>query len=173
MSASPPIEAGNFPARGSTLSSAGRPDAWIGLLETHKLLTRALDAQLEAKHRLSLSSVELLGRLAASPERCLRLSALADQTGLSLSRVSRIVDVLARRGLVLRRPCPRDARSVEAHLTDAGLATSRAAQATHFACVQEWFFDRLTGSELDTLTRVFSRFAPRAAAACTTEPDPH
>src|SRR5947208_682903 len=29
-------------------------DAWIGLLETHKSLTRVLDAELEAEHGLSL-----------------------------------------------------------------------------------------------------------------------
>ena len=36
-------------------------DAWVGLLETHKQLTRALDAELDARHGLSLSGVELLG----------------------------------------------------------------------------------------------------------------
>jgi hypothetical protein len=35
-------------------------DAWIGLLETHKRLTRTLDADLEGGHGLTLSSLELL-----------------------------------------------------------------------------------------------------------------
>ena len=47
-------------------------DAWIGLLETHKQLTRALDAELEARHGLTLSSLEVLGRLAAGND--LRIS---------------------------------------------------------------------------------------------------
>src|SRR5689334_4889025 len=72
-------------------------DAWIGLLETHKRLTRALDAELEAEHGLTLSGVECLGRLAAADERRLRLSVLAAETGLSLSRISRIIDVLESR----------------------------------------------------------------------------
>ena len=50
-------------------------DAWIGLLETHKQLTRAMDAELEAKHGLSLSGLEVLGRLAAADGCRLRLSA--------------------------------------------------------------------------------------------------
>src|SRR5919112_6298964 len=106
-------------------------DAWIGLLETHKKLTRALEAELEAEHGLSLSGLELMGRLAASDGRTLRLSSLADLTGLSLSRVSRITDVLEARGLVERRPCPADARARNAWLTDAGLGLLRSAQATH------------------------------------------
>src|SRR4051812_13108799 len=32
--------------------------AWIGLLETHKHLTRELEAELEAEHGLSISSLE-------------------------------------------------------------------------------------------------------------------
>jgi DNA-binding MarR family transcriptional regulator len=145
-------------------------DAWIGLLETHKQLTRFLDAELEAGHGLSLSGLEVLGRLAAAERQRLRLSVLAGETGLSLSRISRIADVLERRGLIVRESCETDARAVEACLTDAGLALTREAQATHFSSVRERFFDRLSPDELATLAGVFSRFAPRAAAACTAEP---
>src|SRR3954463_2904295 len=83
-------------------------DAWIGMLETHKRLTRALDAELEAEHGLTLSGVECLGRLAASDGRAMRLTALANATGLSLSRISRIVDTLEARKLVRRESCSDD-----------------------------------------------------------------
>jgi DNA-binding MarR family transcriptional regulator len=144
-------------------------DAWLGLLETTKQLTRALDAELEAKHGLSLSGLELLARLAAADQRCLRLSALANAAGLSLSRVSRIVDTLQRRRLVERRPCADDARAVEAHLTAAGLALAREAQATHFAAVQQRFFDQLDADEIAALASLFARFKPHAAADCDAE----
>jgi DNA-binding MarR family transcriptional regulator len=142
-------------------------EAWIGLLETHKRLTRALDAELEAEHGLSLSALEVLGRLAASAGRSLRLSELASECGLSLSRISRIMDALEARGLVERRAVPSDARAVEAHLTDAGLALVRRAQGSHFASVQRQFFERLNGEEIQLLATVFSRFAPRGGEACT------
>ena len=142
-------------------------DAWIGMLETHKRLTRALDAELEAEHGLTLSGAECLGRLAAADGRALRLSALATETGLSLSRISRIVDTLESRSLVERRSSPEDARAVEAHLLPAGLELVRRAQASHFQSVQERFFEQLSGEELEVLARVFQRFAPQAAEACT------
>jgi DNA-binding MarR family transcriptional regulator len=145
-------------------------DAWIGLLETHKQLTRMLDAELESRYGLSLSGLELLARLAAAPDRCLRLSALAAQAGLSLSRVSRIAVMLETRGLIERTPCHEDARAVEAHLTRKGLTLMREAQATHFASVQERFFDQLRAGELDVLADVFGRFSERAAAQCTEPP---
>jgi DNA-binding MarR family transcriptional regulator len=142
-------------------------DAWIGLLETHKRLTRALDAELEAEHGLALSGLECLGRLAAADGRSLRLTALATATGLSLSRISRIVDTLEARGLVARQSSKSDARAVEAHLTDPGLELVRRAQGSHFAAVQQRFFAQLSAEEIETLAAVFARFAPRAAAACS------
>jgi DNA-binding MarR family transcriptional regulator len=139
-------------------------DAWTGLLETIKHLTRALDAELEAAHGLTLSSLELLGRLAAADGHQLRLSALADGCGLSLSRISRIVDLLEARGLVSRQPCPSDARAVEAHLTDAGLELTRRAQTSHFDSVRARFFDKLGPGELETLAALSVRLAARPAA---------
>jgi DNA-binding MarR family transcriptional regulator len=142
-------------------------DAWIGMLETHKRLTRALEAELEAEFGLSLSGVEVLGRLAAAEGRNLRLSALATGCGLSLSRISRIVDTLESRKLVERRSSEADARAVEAHLLTAGLELVRRAQSSHFASVQQRFFEQLSPAEIATLAEVFGRFAPSAASDCT------
>jgi DNA-binding MarR family transcriptional regulator len=98
---------------------------------------------------------------------------LAHAAGLSLSRVSRIVDMLSARGLVERRPSAEDARAVEAHITADGLRLAREAQATHFASVQRRFFEQLAPGELELLAQVFGRLAPRAAAECTGEqPEP-
>jgi DNA-binding MarR family transcriptional regulator len=143
--------------------SALHAGAWIGLLETHKRLTRALDAELEGQFGLTLSELELLGRLGAAPGRCLRLTGLATASGLSLSRVSRLAAGLERRGLIERRPCDDDGRAVEAHLTAAGLVLLRDAQEVHFASVKRAFFDHLDESELQTLSTVFARLARQAA----------
>ena len=146
---------------GVAMWSDRHADAWIGLLETHKQLTRLLDAELDARYGLSLSGLELLARLGAAPERCLRLSALAAAAGLSLSRVSRLAGTLEARGLISREPCSEDARAVEARLTPAGLELMRSAQRTHFASVQREFFDRVSSAELDGAGR--SVRADRAA----------
>jgi DNA-binding MarR family transcriptional regulator len=132
-------------------------DAWFGLQRVHRELTRSLDAALDERYGLSLSSLELLGRLAASEQHKRRLSRLAQDVGLSLSRVSRIIDSLQRRGLVQRRPYPGDTRATDACLTPAGLALVQEAQATHLADVQVGFFDRLSEPELRTLGAVFGR----------------
>ncbi len=142
-------------------------DAWVGLLETHKKLTRALESELEAEHGLSLSALEAMGRLAAAEGRTLRLSTLAELTGLSLSRISRITDALEARGLVERRLCAEDGRARNAWLTGAGLELLRAAQASHFAGVQRLFFDQMEPEEVAALAETFARFAPDGARSCT------
>jgi DNA-binding MarR family transcriptional regulator len=134
-------------------------EVWGGLLETHRSLTRELDAELEAEHGLTLSAVEALARLRAAEGHSLRLSALASLCGLSLSRISRITDSLESRGLVERRPVDSDRRAVQAHLTEAGLELAQRAEATHVASIQQLFFARLSDREVALLAEVFSRFA--------------
>lgn len=146
---------------------AAAAQAWIGLLESHKRLTRALEAELLAAHGLSLSGLELLGRLAASSDRTLGLSALAEQAGLSLSRVSRLVDGLARRGLVQRQVKAGDGRARQAGLTPAGFELLRVARLTHYEGVQRRFFDRLAPGEIESFAAVLAHLAPDAAQDCT------
>jgi DNA-binding MarR family transcriptional regulator len=132
-------------------------EAWLGLQRATRELNRVLEARLVESHGLSLSELELLGRLAASEHHRRRLSRLAFDVGLSLSRVSRIVDSLERRGLVARQPYPDDSRATDACLTDAGLKLLNQAQARHLADVQRLFFDRLTADEVQLLAYVFAR----------------
>src|SRR3954453_24160657 len=132
--------------------------AWIGLLETHKRLTRELEAELVAEHGLSISGLEVLFRLGRADGRTMRLTTLAEAAGLSLSRVSRILDSLERRGLVERRADAGDARAKEGGLTPQGFELRQAAQETHFAGVERLFFDRLSDADVETLARVFRPF---------------
>ena len=133
-------------------------DAWIGFLETHKRLTRELERELTAAHGLGISALELLSRLGQADEHTLRLSVLADAAGLSLSRVSRILDVLEKRGLVERRADTVDTRAKNAWLTPAGLELLGAAIETHFAGVERLFLDRIAEDDVETLARVFGQF---------------
>jgi DNA-binding MarR family transcriptional regulator len=149
--------------------------AWTGVMEGQRRLAREVETELEAEHRIALSALGLLGRLAAAEGGILRLSTLAGDMGLSLSRVSRIVDALEDRGLVERRPCPADARATNACLTDAGLALARRAQATVFAGIQRRFFDELSEDEVAILANVFTRFlgpGEDAGLACDQPPEP-
>ena len=140
--------------------------AWLGMLQTHRQLTRQLDATLEARHGLTLSGLELLSRLATHEERRAHLSTLAEQIGLSISGISRLVDTLEHAGLVERQTCPNDGRATNAWLTESGLRLVREAQSTHYARVRERFFDHVDDGELRMLVDIFERFAPEGHSAC-------
>lgn len=137
-------------------------EAWTGLLRVHRRLTRELEAALQERHGLTLSALELLGRLADADQRRMRIARLAEHGGLSLSRTSRLLDTLEQRGLVAREPCPEDSRASNVHLTPAGLRLAREAQAAHLADLQRVFFDRLTPRQLTTMAAAFAALAPQA-----------
>jgi DNA-binding MarR family transcriptional regulator len=136
-----------------------RADAWVGFMRTHQQLLRALDADLAARHGLSLSAFEVLARVAAGPDGGERITVLAEQAMLSQSRVSRLVDQLALRGMVAREACATDSRVVQVVITPAGRELMREAQTTHFDGVEERFFKRLTCDEIDQLASIFAKLS--------------
>ena len=133
--------------------------AWRGLLRAHAALVRALDAELEAEHGLSLSAYEVLLLLHEAPEGRLRMSELASSSLLSLSGMTRLVDRLVRAGLVERQRCNEDRRGFWARPTLAGSELFAEARATHRCGVRNRFLSRLSEPELAGLADVWARVA--------------
>ena len=77
-------------------------DAWRSFLRAHARLVRVLEAELVAKHPLSLGGYDVLVQLAEAPGRRLRMAELADAVLLSRSGVTRLVDRLEVAGMVTR-----------------------------------------------------------------------
>lgn len=131
--------------------------AWFGLLRAHGALVRAVDAELMTAHRLSMSSHEVLYRVARSPEGHLSVSELADQLPISASRVSRLVDELAAMSLVERRSCPSDARVSHVSITDSGRDSLGAFDDTFHDAVRRHFTEQLSARELDALASAWRK----------------
>lgn len=138
---------------------------WRGLLRVHTALVKALDDQLEEAHGLPLISYEVLLFVAEAEEQRMRMCDLASSVLLSRSGLTRLVDRLARDGLIERVACSDDARGAFAKLTPAGREKLRAARATHLAGVRALFLDRLSPEELELLGTVWERVLPEAQAA--------
>ncbi len=138
---------------------------WRGLLRVHTALVKALDAQLDAEHDLPLSSYEVLLFLADAEEERMRMCDLASSVLLSRSGLTRLVDRLARDGLIERVACADDARGAFAKLTPAGREKLHVARATHLAGVRALFLDPLSPEELEMLGDVWERVLPNARAA--------
>jgi DNA-binding MarR family transcriptional regulator len=135
--------------------------AWRGMLQVHQQLMRSLDAQLQAEHGLPVSSYEVLMFIADAEEERLRMCDLADSVLLSRSGLTRLVDRLAKDGLVEREPCPDDARGAFATLTPRGREVLDAARATHLGGVRELFLAHLSHDEQETLGTLWERVLGR------------
>ena len=137
--------------------------AWRGLLRAHAGLIRDLDMELEAAHGLPLSSYEVLVHLESAPSQRMRMCDLADAALLSRSGLTRLIDRLARDGLVSRCCCDSDARGSFAVLTEAGRERLQEARATHLEGVRRGFVEHFSEEELDQLAGFWERLRPGAA----------
>lgn len=164
MSAVHVIESGGGPQ----LLPPERAAAWMGILQAHAELTRAVDAAMAA-HGLTFHSFDILARVGSTGDGHPRMSDLAEGSQLSLSRVSRIVDALQERGLVERRSCPGDSRVVRVTLTDQGRALVAAAQDVFLEVVQERYLGRLPEEDVHRLGDILSRLvdAPLSCPAAS------
>ena len=148
------------------LLSAQELRAWRGMLRAHAALAKALDAQLEAAHGLQLSSYEVLMYLADADDERMRMCDLASSILLSRSGLTRLVDRLAREGLIERVACHDDARGQFAKLTPAGREKLDAARVTHLDGVRALFLERFSVEELELLGNAWDRIIAGAGWSC-------
>jgi DNA-binding MarR family transcriptional regulator len=121
----------------------GEQEVWRRLLATESRLRDRLDRELRAEHGLSLGDYDVLVHLSEAPERCLRMSELAERLLLSRSGLTRRVDGLVSEGWVTRRACPDDRRGSLAQLTGLGFEVLKHAAVTHVAGVRRYLVDAL------------------------------
>jgi DNA-binding MarR family transcriptional regulator len=131
--------------------------AWRGLVRVHASLVKELDAELEARHGLPLTSYEVLRSLRKSPAGKLRMAELAEHALLSRSGMTRLIDRLEREGMVGRLSCDKDGRGCYAVLTEQGREAVDQARSTYLAVVRSGFLRHFSADELrglgDLLTR--------------------
>jgi DNA-binding MarR family transcriptional regulator len=93
---------------------------WHQLMGRYQHLMCALDRELGAAHDLSASEFEVLQQLSEADNCSLRMTVLGESAHLSQSALSRLVSRLERDGLLERKACDQDRRSLFVALTDAG-----------------------------------------------------
>ncbi|SFF19960.1 DNA-binding transcriptional regulator, MarR family [Actinoplanes philippinensis] len=131
--------------------------AWRALHAAVVVLPAALDVQLRRDAGISHLEYYALAGLSEQADRTLRLSDLAILTGAELSRISHLIVRLEKRGLVVRRPDPDDARYTNAVLTEQGWELVELAAPGHVATVRRLLFDGLDGAGLQELQHAADR----------------
>jgi DNA-binding MarR family transcriptional regulator len=113
--------------------------AWVSFMQAHAAVADAVERDLLRERDLSLSSHEVLARLARQPQGSMRMQDLARGALLSKSGLTRLVDRLQDAGLIDRRPCAEDRRVVYATLTPAGSRALSAAAPVFSRSLEEHF----------------------------------
>jgi DNA-binding MarR family transcriptional regulator len=132
---------------------------WRALMRIVKTLPRHLDSDLVRSTGMTASEYTMLMHLSEAPNRELRMLDLAEATGLSASRTTRLVQDLESRGLVAKRSSTADGRSTIARLTASGMAKMKSAWPAHLASVRKRMFDHVDGSAVQRTAQVLSAVA--------------
>lgn len=95
---------------------------WLALTHIQMNVTNELEANLQAKHGLSINEFYLLLFLSEAPEKKLKLQKLESMVGLSQSAISRLVSRFEAKGCgaLERKACDDDRRSIYTALTPIG-----------------------------------------------------
>ena len=132
---------------------------WRALMRIVKVLPRNLDIDLIRGAGLTASEYTTIMTLSEAPNRELRMTDLANTTGLSASRTTRLVDDLQSRGWVTKVASSSDGRGNVARLTPRGMAKLKSAWPVHLASVRTRFLDHIEDSSVSQLVAGLSAVA--------------
>jgi DNA-binding MarR family transcriptional regulator len=133
--------------------------AVTSLMRVQQLVLAELDELLRI-HGLTFARYEALVLLTFSRKGSLPLGKMGERLQVHPTSVTSIVDRLERSGFVVRRPHPRDGRTVLAEITDTGRTLVEAATSDLVAA--RFALRGLDGSQLDGLTDLLRPIRHRA-----------
>jgi DNA-binding MarR family transcriptional regulator len=127
---------------------SGEERAWKSIARLLAAASRLLDEDLQRGANISLSEYAVLVHLSEADAAHLRVSELADLSDLSDSRITRIVEDLARGGFVVKSRNQHDGRGIDVRITDAGLNRLRDAYPIHLASVRNRIMNQVDPKDL-------------------------
>lgn len=148
--------------------SESEQQAWRAFLHAAKLVLAEMDRGVQ-QHGLSGTDYGVLVSLSEAADHRLRMTELASTMLLEKSRLSHQITRMERDGLVRRESCPGDRRGQYAVLTDLGWQTIKRVAPHHVELVRAVFVDRLSPTELETITQLFEPLAKQVAQRCPAE----
>ncbi|RNI24725.1 MarR family winged helix-turn-helix transcriptional regulator [Flexivirga caeni] len=128
--------------------------AWRALARLVVTLPRALSSDLQGKVGLSLTQYTVLMFLSEAPDQRLRVSDLADKVAVSQAQTSRLIDTMARDGLLTRTQSKVDRRSRLVELTDRGSELLARAWPVHLASSRRLVVDHLEPATIADFGRI-------------------
>lgn len=142
----------------------GRDEAWPLFLRTYALLVDRLEYELQTERDMPLTWFDVLAQLESAPDGRMRMHDLADSILLSKSGITRLVDRMARAGLIERASCETDRRVVYAAITKEGRKRFAAAAPVAIRGVEEYFTAPLNQTEKRALMSALNKIQDATTA---------
>jgi len=136
--------------------------AWRHYIETSGDLLRAIERDLEP-FGLDRGDYQLLAMLSEAPGGKLRLCDLADTLRLTRGGLTRRMEGVVRKKLVVREQSTHDRRVAHACLTPKGLALLKRAAPHHLRSVRRLMIDHLSATEIRAIASAFDKIAANLA----------
>jgi DNA-binding MarR family transcriptional regulator len=133
-------------------------------------LPRALGDDLVRARGITANDYTTLMHLSEAPNRELRITDLAAASALSVSRMSRLLDELQARQLIVKRRSEIDGRGSLACLTRQGLALLKTAYPDHLASVRRLVMDHIDEADKARMARALEAVAARVDEPTTRQP---
>ena len=146
-----------MPSR-STLNDPVWWDAWRGVIFANAKVLHAVERSLQERTGLTLTFLDVLGRLYDAPDRRLRMQELQERSLFTHTGMTRLVDRIEEAGFVRREPVPGDRRGVFVVLTPEGGEAHEAGIAQHRADVEREFGSRLADEEHRSVADALAQF---------------
>jgi DNA-binding MarR family transcriptional regulator len=143
-------------------------ESWLTVVRLMMWLPWSIDQQLQRDSKLRMVEYQVLAMLSDRPQRTMRMSALAEVTNASLSRLSHLIDRMETKGWVRRQSDPSDGRFTNAVLTDDGHRVLASAAPGHVRHVRSLVIDVLTPEQLRRLGRDAARIMARIDTSTAT-----
>jgi DNA-binding MarR family transcriptional regulator len=129
------------------------------LMRLATTLPRALGEDLVHARGVTANEYKTLMKLSEAPHQELRITDLAAATALSVSRMSRLLDDMQARQLIVKRRSEIDGRGNLACLTRQGLSGLKSAYPDHLASVRRLVMDHIDEADKVLLARILEVLA--------------
>jgi DNA-binding MarR family transcriptional regulator len=130
---------------------------WKMFLRTHAALMRTMERDIQREHNISLSWYDVLTQLSLAEGKRMTHTKLGERILVNGGGVTRLVDRMAREGLVVRRRSKNDRRTSFVVLTDQGEKALLESTPRVFESVRQNFLQHLRSDELPTINNFFTR----------------
>jgi DNA-binding MarR family transcriptional regulator len=132
---------------------------WRSFMRLVVTLPRALGDDLDRACGMTANEYTTLMHLSEAPNREMGITDLASATAPSVSRMSRLLDDLQARELIVKRRSEFDGRGSLACLTRYGLRSLKSAYPDHLASVRRLFMDRISAADKARMARALEAVA--------------